>query len=97
MSPIEITDSNFEQEVKNSDVPVLLDFWAVWCGPCKSIGRSVDELAGEYGDKIKCHREGEKRTGRGGGGRIGHGRGVTAFFLRKKSFPISPLPAIKLG
>ena len=53
MSVLEITDSNFEQEVKNSDVPVLLDFWAVWCGPCKSIGRSVDELAGEYGDKIK--------------------------------------------
>lgn len=53
MKTLEITDSNFAQEVKNSDVPVLLDFWAVWCGPCKNIGRSVDELAVEYGDKIK--------------------------------------------
>ena len=53
MKTLEITDSNFAQEVKNSDVPVLLDFWAVWCGPCKNIGRSVDELAEEYGDKIK--------------------------------------------
>ncbi len=43
----EITDKNFETEVINSDVPVLIDFWAPWCGPCRAIGPVVDELARE--------------------------------------------------
>jgi thioredoxin 1 len=53
MHPIEITDSNFEQEVLKSDVPVLIDFWAVWCGPCKMIAPYVQEIANEYSGKIK--------------------------------------------
>ena len=51
--PIELTDDNFEQEVLNSDLPVLVDFWATWCGPCRMVGPIVDELAKEYVGKVK--------------------------------------------
>ncbi|MDP2960848.1 MAG: thioredoxin [candidate division Zixibacteria bacterium] len=51
--PIELTDDNFEQEVLNSDLPVLVDFWATWCGPCRMVGPIVDELAKEYVSKVK--------------------------------------------
>lgn len=50
---VQLTDSNFESEVLNSDTPVLVDFWAEWCGPCKKIGPVVEELAGEYEGKLK--------------------------------------------
>ncbi len=50
---VEITDSNFEQEVLKSDKPVLVDFWAEWCGPCKIIGPVVEEIANEYDGKVK--------------------------------------------
>src|SRR6187399_1664521 len=53
MKSIEITDANFEQEVLKSEIPVLIDFWAVWCGPCKMIAPMVEELAGEYEGRIK--------------------------------------------
>jgi len=48
---IEVTDANFEEVVLNSDKPVLVDFWAEWCGPCRMVGPVVKELADEYGDK----------------------------------------------
>jgi thioredoxin 1 len=53
MKPIEITDANFETEVLKSPTPVLVDFWAVWCGPCKAIAPVVEEMASEYNGKLK--------------------------------------------
>ncbi len=53
MKPKHITDSDFQQEVLNADQPVLVDFWADWCGPCKMIAPLVDEIAGEYDGKLK--------------------------------------------
>ena len=53
MSLEHFTDANFKKEVLESDLPVLVDFWAAWCGPCKTIAPIVEELAGHYKGKIK--------------------------------------------
>ena len=53
MAVLEVTDKNFEAEVLKSDLPVLVDFWAEWCGPCKVIGPIVSEIAEELSGKLK--------------------------------------------
>lgn len=50
---LQITDNNFDEEIINSNIPAMVDFWAEWCGPCKMVGPAVKELAEKYKGKIK--------------------------------------------
>ena len=53
MATLAVTDATFDAEVKNSDIPVVVDFWAEWCSPCKQIGPSLEELSAEMEGKVK--------------------------------------------
>lgn len=53
MATVAVTDATFDAEVKNSDIPVVVDFWAEWCGPCKQIGPALEELSSDYEGKVK--------------------------------------------
>ncbi len=52
-NPLQFTDANFQSEVLDSDQPVLVDFWAAWCGPCRVVGPTIEELAHEYDGTVK--------------------------------------------
>ncbi|MFS4438106.1 thioredoxin [Paracoccaceae bacterium GXU_MW_L88] len=99
MATVKVTDANFESEVLQSGEPVVVDFWAEWCGPCKQIGPALEELSDEFGENVKIAKvnvdENPNITAQLGI------RGIPALFIFKDGEIVSnragaaPKPALK--
>lgn len=81
MATVAVTDQTFDAEVRQSTVPVVVDFWAEWCGPCKQIGPALEELSEVYGEKIKIVKVNVDENPQSPG-QLGV-RGIPALFLFK--------------
>jgi len=87
MATVAVTDETFDSEVKNSGVPVVVDFWAEWCGPCKQIGPALEELSVEMAGKIKIAKV-DVDTNPNSAASMGV-RGIPALFIFKDGEVIS--------
>jgi|TARA_B100000949_G_C13857017_1_gene275001 thioredoxin 1 len=87
MATVPVTDATFDEEVKNSDIPVVVDFWAEWCGPCKQIGPALEELSEQYEGKVKVAKINVDHD-QGVAAQLGV-RGIPALFLFKDGEVVS--------
>ena len=87
MATVAATDATFDAEVKNSDLPVVVDFWAEWCGPCKQIGPSLEEISAEMEGRIKVVKV-DVDSNPGAAAALGV-RGIPAVFLFKDGEVVS--------
>lgn len=87
MATVAVTDSTFDAEVKNSDIPVVVDFWAQWCGPCRQIGPSLEELSDEMAGKVKIVKV-DVDDNPGTAASLGV-RGIPALFIFKDGQPVA--------
>ncbi len=87
MATVAVTDSTFDEEVRNSDLPVVVDFWAEWCGPCKQIGPALEELSEELAGKVKIAKV-NVDDNPNSPGQLGV-RGIPALFLFKNGEVVS--------
>ncbi|GGA18396.1 thioredoxin [Neptunicoccus cionae] len=87
MATVAVTDATFEAEVTNADLPVVVDFWAEWCGPCKQIGPALEELSDELAGKVKIVKVNVDENP-GSPAQLGV-RGIPALFLFKDGAVVS--------
>jgi thioredoxin 1 len=93
MATVAVSDAQFEAEVTNSDIPVVVDFWAEWCGPCKQIGPSLEELSDEMDGKVKIVKV-DVDTNPNSAAKMGV-RGIPALFVIKDGQVIANMAGAK--